>query len=126
MRFYIILYSLTAFAVFGCQTTKSSLPPCDPNKVYIQTVPATCTPVVTKAPVSITKECPKVRDIGGPFTSIDKQHKEVARNRCAEIYPASPCLKVFAKMAAYTYRAICGSYDAQGEQHVFDIKDRIK
>lgn len=118
--------SLTAFSIFGCVTTKSELPVCDPNKVYKQTVPATCTPAVTKSAESITKSCPKVRDIGGPFTDIDKKNKEVARKRCVEIYPTSPCLKVFAKMAAYTYRAICGSYDAQGEQHVFDIKDRIK
>jgi hypothetical protein len=126
MRLFLVSCSLGVLGVFGCVTSESGLPPCDPNKVYIQTVPATCAPVVTKSTESVTRSCPRVRDIGGPFTNIDKQNKEVARKRCVEIYPASPCLKVFAKMAAYTYRAICGGYDAQGEQHVFDIKDRIK
>lgn len=126
MRLFLTACSLVAAGIFGCVTSDPGLPPCDPDKVYIQTVPSTCAPVVTKDKEVVTRSCPKVRDIGGPFTTVDKQNKEVARKRCGEIYPSSPCLKVFAKMAAYTYRAICGGYDAQGTQFVFDIKDRIK
>jgi hypothetical protein len=115
-----------AAGIFGCVTHDTGLPPCDPDKAYIQTVPAICAPVVTRDKEVVTRSCPLVKKIGGPFTPVDKQNMEVARKRCGEIYPSSPCLKVFAKMAAYTYRAICGGYDAQGTQFVFDIKDRIR
>ncbi len=42
------------------------------------------------------------------WSKIDKMNQERAQNRCIELYPSSPCLKVFWKTEINVYRAICG------------------
>ena len=108
MKLFLLTISLI---VLGCVTV----------------LPGTRTlPVVTENKESFTSACPLVKKIGEPFTNIDKYNLGVAQKRCPQLYLASPCLKIFAKTAAYTYRAICGSANSAGNEQFFDLKDRNK
>ena len=129
MKLFLVLCSWGAIGLAGCITAEMGreIPECDPDKAYIQVVPPVCRPVPARPSVGIDiSNCPKARLLGTPFTNTDNRNLEYARGRCVELYPSSPCLRVFAKMAPYTYRAICGGRDAQGTQHFFDIKDRSR
>lgn len=108
-----------SFFIAGCTTT---LPPCDPNKVYIQVDPPVCERV--QKPTALS--CPEPVRLGLPYTTLDEANFRIAIPRCGELYPASPCLKVFNKVAPYTYRATCGSPDGRGKQAYLDWKDRAR
>ena len=41
------------------------------------------------------------------WTVQDQKHKNIAKNRCGELYISSPCLKKFEKVEENVYRAIC-------------------
>lgn len=43
-----------------------------------------------------------------PLTEFDLWTLERAKKRCGEIYPNSPCVKVFHVVKPKTYRVICG------------------
>ena len=57
--------------------------------------------------------CPNTELIGftGELTKQDQQFLEIAKQRCKEIYPDMPCLKVFEKKEENVYRAICGAQE---------------
>lgn len=118
--FFIVLLAL---GTVQCQTVpkepKKELPFCDPNKVYPAVHPPVCRPVEKL-------KCPKTKRLGLPYTPVDEANYQVALKRCPEKFPVSPCLKVFAKIEAYTYRAICGAEDAIGKQEFLDWKDRSR
>ena len=117
------LLIITAGVVASCQTTApaDSLPECDPNKVYAQPVPSVC-----KKPVPTPLACPKTKLVGEPFNTMDTANLRVALYRCAELFPVSPCLKVFSKVEDRKYRAICGAPDSSGRQEVLDWTFREK
>lgn len=43
------------------------------------------------------------------WTEEDSIHMVAAIKRCPELYPESPCLKVFRKKEPLLYRATCGA-----------------
>jgi hypothetical protein len=51
---------------------------------------------------------------------MDTANLGVAKYRCAELFPVSPCLKVFSKVEDRKYRAICGAPTNVGKQEVID------
>lgn len=118
----VLIIAMLGLSLVQCQTAQKEreLPPCDPNKVYPAIYPPVC------KPVSGSKACPEPRRLGLPYTPVDEANFEIAKRRCPEKFPVSPCLKVFAKVEAYTYRAICGAPDAMGKQEFTDWKDRSR
>lgn len=42
-----------------------------------------------------------------PWTELDNRNLVVAKSRCSELYPNSPCLKKFIKKDRGVYNAIC-------------------
>ena len=112
-----IVFTIFMSGILGsCQTTPPrSVPECDPNKVYAQPVPPVCRKA---APAS----CPKTKLLGQPYDSTDKASLNRATYRCAELFPVSPCLKVFSKVEDRKYRAICGAPSGSGVDEVIDWK----
>ncbi len=43
-----------------------------------------------------------------PLDDYDKKTLEHARKRCGELYPNSPCVKVFIVYKPRTYGVVCG------------------
>lgn len=107
----------------SCVTaTHSDIPICEPEKVYPAINPPVCKPVKKAEEY----KCPKTKRIGTPYTDIDEANFNVAKRRCPELFPSSPCLKVFAKTEAYTYTAICGAASSGGGEKVVNWKDRSR
>lgn len=121
MKVRLFIVSLVLISnLWNCKTTEE-LPVCDPNKEYIQIDPPACKKM-TKPIIN----CPKTKRLGLPYTNLDEANYRLAIPRCAELFPVSPCLKVFSKMAEHTYRAICGAPDGIGKQEFIDWKDRSR
>lgn len=106
------LFLLLTLSLTSCQTV-AELPPCDPNKVYIQPVPPVCKRVA---------ECAKPVKKGLPYSKRDESHFESAKLRCIEHFPTKPCLKVFSKTGKNRYTAICGEKNNMGEIKVLTIR----
>lgn len=118
----VLLIAMLGFSLAQCQTVRKEpeLPPCEPGKAYPAIYPPVCRPVPGP------RTCPKTKRLGLPYTPVDEANFEIAKRRCPEKFPVSPCLKVFAKIHAYTYRAICGASDAMGKEEFMDWKDRSR
>jgi hypothetical protein len=55
--------------------------------------------------------CPKpniVNESKKPFNQTDKVTLQRAYKRCGELYPESPCVKLFIKRTERDYAVICG------------------
>lgn len=52
--------------------------------------------------------CTQVLSYNSKWSKQDQEHLTIARSRCKEIYPNSPCLTKFQKTEELVYRAICG------------------
>ena len=56
--------------------------------------------------------CPKT-EIRGNLTygwdSYDQETLQMAKIRCGEKYPSSPCVKVFTKTGKRSYQVVCGA-----------------
>lgn len=54
--------------------------------------------------------CPETKMVNYTKTWVEFDQKtlERAKIRCGEIYPSSPCLKLFIKKEERTYSAACG------------------
>lgn len=89
--FFIILLILSSFS--ACTTATPKKPDTEEPKVA--------------GPV-----CPGPKAVGWAskeeMTDMDWTNFKTAIGRCRELYPNSPCLKVFIKKAENTYNAICG------------------
>jgi len=124
MNIRLAVFSIgIALILAQCNTAEKKVPPCDPNKVYPAIYPPVCEPVKKAEEAA---KCPKTRRLGLPYTTIDEANYRLAVPRCAQLFPISPCLRVFAKVAEHTYRAICSAPDGLGPQEFFDVKDRSK
>lgn len=121
MLIFVPLVISIAFFISGCTTTSKELPPCEPGKVYIQPVPPVCKP--KSKPVL---NCAEPIRLGTPYTTLDEANFRVAIPRCAELFPRSPCMKVFHKVADYTYRVTCGAENPTGPVEQIEWKDRSK
>lgn len=49
-----------------------------------------------------------VNTSGLPWNAEDKKVMQYCTKRCSQIYPRSPCLKIFTKKAKQDYTVICG------------------
>jgi hypothetical protein len=114
---------LIALGFAQCKSVEEKMQPCDPGKIYPAVYPPVCEPVPQRPQPA---PCPKTTRLGLPYDRIDEANYQLAVPRCAQLFPVSPCLKVFAKVADYTYRAICGAADGMGKQEFTDWKDRSK
>lgn len=58
-----------------------------------------------------TSVCPAttIQNLTDTWNKQDQTTYEGAIKRCGQLYPESPCLKLFRKKDATTYNAICGS-----------------
>jgi len=121
MKFRLVITAVLLSSIYGCKTAEEKqLPDCEAGKIYIQTFPAVC----KQRPVSSPIVCPETKKLGLPYTTLDEANYRIAIPRCGQLFPASPCLKVFAKVADYTYRAICSAPDGMGTQEFFDVNVR--
>lgn len=58
--------------------------------------------------------CPdtKIQNVSGlPWNQHDQETLDGAKKRCGELYPDSPCVKLFRKYAFQSYSVICGEPD---------------
>lgn len=121
MKVRLFIISLVLIAnLWNCKTTEE-LPLCDPNKAYIQVEPPVCKRV--SKPVI---NCPETKRLGLPYSNLDEANYRLAIPRCAQLFPVSPCLKVFSKIADNTYRAICGASNSVGSEQIITIKGSRK
>jgi len=61
--------------------------------------------------IELAGKCPVTKIEGDKeygWTAFDKQTLARAKKRCAELYPRSPCVKIFRKIAKQDYQVICG------------------
>jgi hypothetical protein len=47
---------------------------------------------------------------GQPWNDLDQKNLDVAKYRCAQIFPNSPCVKKFIKKEGRTYNVVCTSH----------------
>lgn len=59
----------------------------------------------------LSNSCPPTKLIGFTERLTEQEIESLnhARNRCPEIYPDSPCLKIFEKREERVFWAICGA-----------------
>jgi hypothetical protein len=48
-----------------------------------------------------------------PWDKEDKKYLATAKRRCGQLYPDSPCLKLFKKFDELSYIAICGEEEGK-------------
>lgn len=113
MRLFLPL--IIFLSIPSCKTA-AEVPKCDPDKVYIQPVPAVCKKEAA---------CKEPKKLGLPYTKQDEAHLAIAKRRCVEHFPTKPCLKVFTKVAKNRYTAVCGERDGMGVMEVLTIRGEI-
>ena len=60
--------------------------------------------------VDATPSCPVIKIVNktNVWNALDKATLAKAKTRCVQLYPQSPCIKVFIKKAANQYNVVCG------------------
>jgi len=59
--------------------------------------------------VALSCPIPEIVTLDGKWTFYDEQAKDGAAIRCGLIYPKSPCLVKFVRVADKKHRAVCGA-----------------
>lgn len=62
--------------------------------------------------ILLALSCPitKIENISGhPWNKHDQEVLEYVQKRCGQVYPDSPCVKLFRKREAQDYSVICGA-----------------